>query len=71
MHTLINAAISSLLTMLVFYPGVLAIYTWKKRSNKRLKLGDMCREYEAALIKGLHPLLLAGGVYSLVFWLLK
>lgn len=71
MHTLINAAMSSLLMMFVFYSGVLAIYAWKKHSNKRLKLGDMRREYEAALAKGLHPVLLAGVVYSLVLWLLK
>ncbi|EBG1930531.1 TPA: hypothetical protein G8R56_003033 [Salmonella enterica] len=71
MHTLINAVMSSLLMMFVFYSGVLAIYAWKKHSNKRLKFGDIRREYEVALEKGLHPLLLAGVVYSLVFWLLK
>lgn len=71
MHTLINAAMSSLLMMFVFYSGVLAIYAWKKRSNKRLKFGDIRREYEAALTKGLHPMLLAAIAYSLVFWLLK
>ncbi|HFE7521691.1 TPA: hypothetical protein ACGAD2_002239 [Salmonella enterica subsp. enterica serovar Newport] len=71
MHTLINAVMNSLLMIFVFYSGVLAIYAWKKRSNKRLKFGDMRREYEAALAKGLHPMLLAAIAYSLVFWLLK
>lgn len=71
MHTFINAAMSSLLMMFVFYSGVLAIYTWKKRSNKRLKFGEIRQEYEAALAKGLHPMLLAGVVYSLMLWLLK
>lgn len=71
MHTLINAVMSSLLMMFVFYSGVLAIYAWKKRSNKRLKFGEIRQEYEAALAKGLHPMLLAAIAYSLVFWLLK
>lgn len=71
MHTLIDAVINTLLTMFVFYSGVLAIYVWKKRSNKRMKFGDMRREYEAALAKGLHPMLLAAIAYSLVFWLVR
>lgn len=71
MHTLINAVMSSLLMMFVFYSGVLAIYAWKKHGNKRLKFCDMRREYESALAKGLHPMLLATIAYSLVFWLLK
>ncbi|EJK0711029.1 hypothetical protein NKM76_000138 [Salmonella enterica] len=71
MHTLINAVMSSLLTMFVFYSGVIAIYVWKKRSNKRLKFGDVRREYEAALAKGLNPILLAAIAYSLVLWLIK
>ncbi|EED3217047.1 hypothetical protein LC66_002330 [Salmonella enterica subsp. enterica] len=71
MHTLINAAMSSLLMMFVFYSGILAIYVWKKHGNKRLKFGDMRQEYESALAKGLHPLLLAGIVYSLMLWLTK
>lgn len=71
MHTLINAVINTLLTMFVFYSGVLAIYVWKKHSNKRMKFGDMRREYEAALAKGLHPILLAAIAYSLVFWLIR
>lgn len=71
MHTLINAVMSSLLMMFVFYSGVLAIYAWKKRSNKRLTFSEIRQEYEAALAKGLHPMLLAGFFYSLVFWLLK
>ncbi|HAF2129519.1 TPA: hypothetical protein G9F27_003754 [Salmonella enterica] len=71
MHTLINAVMSSLLTMFVFYSGVIAIYAWKKRSNKRLKFGDIRREYEAALAKGLNPILLAAIAYSLVFWLIS
>ncbi|HEC9332498.1 TPA: hypothetical protein R4E24_001517 [Salmonella enterica subsp. enterica serovar Orientalis] len=62
---------SSLLTMFIFYSGVLAIYVWKKRSNKRLKFGDMRREYEAALAKGLYPILLAFIALWLVLWLLK
>ncbi|EAT2390859.1 hypothetical protein EJQ58_10630 [Salmonella enterica] len=71
MHTLINAVMSSLLTMFVFYSGVIAIYAWKKHSNKRLKFGDIRREYEAALAKGLNPILLAAIAYSLVFWLIR
>lgn len=71
MHTLINAVMSSLLTMFVFYSGVLAIYAWKKHSNKRVKFGDIRREYEAALAKGLYPILLAAIAYSLVFWLIR
>ncbi|HDC2548102.1 TPA: hypothetical protein O7139_005037 [Salmonella enterica] len=71
MHTLINAVMSSLLTMFVFYSGVIAIYAWKKRSNKRVKFGDIRREYEAALAKGLNPILLAAIAYSLVFWLVR
>ncbi|HFD9221829.1 TPA: hypothetical protein ACF632_003442 [Salmonella enterica] len=67
MHTLINAAMSSLLMMFVFYSGALAIYVWKKHSNKRLKFGDIRREYEAALAKGLHPMLLAAIAYWLFF----
>ncbi|ENH7262320.1 hypothetical protein ABWG18_002437 [Salmonella enterica] len=43
----------------------------KKHSNKRVKFGDIRREYEAALAKGLHPILLAAIAYLLVFWLLK
>ncbi|EEE5034476.1 hypothetical protein CSN53_001663 [Salmonella enterica subsp. diarizonae] len=71
MHTLINAVMSSLLTMFVFYSGVIAIYAWKKHNNKRLKFGDIRREYEAALAKGLNPILLATIAYSLVFWLIR
>lgn len=71
MHTLINTVMSSLLTMFVFYSGVIAIYAWKKHSNKRLKFGDIRREYEAALAKGLNPILLAAIAYSLVFWLIR
>ncbi|EHL5405183.1 hypothetical protein KD288_001357 [Salmonella enterica] len=71
MHTLINAVMSSLLTMFVFYSGVIAIYAWKKHSNKRVKFGDIRREYEAALAKGLNPILLAAIAYSLVFWLIR
>lgn len=71
MHTLINAVMSSLLTMFVFYSGVIAIYAWKKHSNKRVKFGDIRREYEAALAKGLNPILLAAIAYSLVFWLIS
>lgn len=71
MHTLINAVMSSLLTMFVLYSGVLAIYAWKKHSNKRVKFGDIRREYEAALTKGLNPILLAAIAYSLVFWLVR
>ncbi|EBU8845834.1 hypothetical protein DMA39_22325 [Salmonella enterica subsp. enterica serovar Muenchen] len=67
----INAVFNTLLTMFIFYSGVLAIFTWKKRSNKRLKFGDMRREYEAALAKGLHPILLASIAYILVFWLIR
>ncbi|EBA9762807.1 hypothetical protein RNH31_001760 [Salmonella enterica] len=67
MHTLINAVMSSLLTMFVFYSGVIAIYAWKKHSNKRVKFGDIRREYETALAKGLNPILLASIAYSLVF----
>lgn len=67
----INAVINTLLTMFVFYSGVLAIFAWKKRSNKRLKFGDMRREYEAALSKGLHPILLAALAYTFVFWLIR
>lgn len=71
MHTPINAAISSLLMIFVFYSGVLAIYAWKKRSNKRLKFGDIRREYEAALAKGLYPIILASIAFWLVLWLTK
>ncbi|ELX6135105.1 hypothetical protein SKP16_003748 [Salmonella enterica] len=71
MHTLTNYIMSPLLTMFIFYSGVLAIYVWKKHSNKRVKFGDIRREHEAALAKGLHPILLAAIAYLLVFWLLK
>ncbi|EDJ6478086.1 hypothetical protein GDQ58_06925 [Salmonella enterica subsp. diarizonae] len=71
MHSLIDAVIKTLLTMFVFYSGILAIYAWKKHSNKRLKFGDIRREYEAALAKGLNPILLAAIAYSLVFWLVR
>ncbi|EBQ9003258.1 hypothetical protein BHM34_00025 [Salmonella enterica subsp. enterica serovar Toucra] len=71
MHTLTNYIMSPLLTMSIFYSGMLAIYVWKKHSNKSVKFGDIRREYEAALAKGLYPILLASIAYLLVFWLLK
>ncbi|EEP1423107.1 hypothetical protein HAZ10_001022 [Salmonella enterica] len=71
MHSLIDAVIKTLLTMFVFYSGILAIYAWKKHSNKRVKFGDIRREYETALAKGLNPILLAAIAYSLVFWLIR
>ncbi|EBN8660558.1 hypothetical protein D1X02_10850 [Salmonella enterica] len=71
MHSLINAAVSSLLTMIAFYSGLITIYARKKHSDERVKFGDIRREYEAALAKGLHPILLAEIAYLLVFWLLK
>ncbi|ECG2892671.1 hypothetical protein EWF58_20615 [Salmonella enterica subsp. enterica serovar Typhimurium] len=71
MHTLTNYSMSPLLTMYIFYSGVLAIYVWKKHGNKRVKFGDIRREYEAALAKRLHPILLAAIAYLPVFWLLK
>lgn len=36
MHTLTNYIMSPSLTMFIFYSGVLAIYVWKKHSNKRV-----------------------------------
>ncbi|ECC3463225.1 hypothetical protein AA471_11115 [Salmonella enterica subsp. enterica] len=69
--SVINTIINTLLTMFVFYSGVLAIFAWKKRSNKRLKFGDMRREYEAALAKGMFPMLLATLAYMFVFWLIR
>ncbi|HBB6656347.1 TPA: hypothetical protein G8Z02_003042 [Salmonella enterica] len=71
MHTLINAAISSLLTMIAFYSGLITIYAWKKHSDERVKFGDMRREYEAALAKGFRPMLLVAIPCLLILWLLK
>ncbi|EGM4144729.1 hypothetical protein IRS08_000160 [Salmonella enterica] len=71
MYTLTNYIMSSLLTMFIFYSGVLAIYVWKKHSNKRVKFGDIRREYEAALAKGFRPMLLVAIPCLLILWLLK
>ncbi|ECF8073731.1 hypothetical protein CWU58_11625 [Salmonella enterica] len=68
---LINAVINTLLSMFVFYSGVLAIFLWKKHRNKRLTFSEIRREYEAALAKGLHPMLLAAIAYIFVFWLIR
>ncbi|ECX4790695.1 hypothetical protein F6A15_10570 [Salmonella enterica] len=67
----INAVTIALLTMFVFYSGVLAIFAWKKHRNKRLTFSEIRREYEAALAKGVFPMLLATLAYMFVFWLIR